>query len=255
MKTRVQNQMLTQVYFDSSAPQGFACLVHRVEDAGEYELELQRSAPYPHEKVALTVAAQPPRGSAADRVDIDLGVLDAHRLKHSTLGGVSTRVMRPGGIVRLASTGKVEAYSARLIRRSDGQCVFDSSRLSSGDVFALTLVRPGEYEVRNELTKHRATIRVEYPSAGKTPYRPPPPLEITCTAKGFSAEKFLMKPAQGLIFRFDVPSRIQVALTAPDDGPGPRADSAERRAPREATLERLRQTVGRYRKLRAERAR
>jgi DDE superfamily endonuclease len=43
---------------------------------------------------------------------------------------------------------------------------FDSRRLSSGDIFALTMVRPGEYRLVNDLGKHEGKIIVSYP---KTP--------------------------------------------------------------------------------------
>jgi hypothetical protein len=60
---------------------------------------------------------------------------------------------------------------------------------------------------------------VTYPTAGKTPYRPPEPLEIQSTDEGFGASTFTISPAQGIVFRFATESRILLELVEPNDGP------------------------------------
>ena len=90
---------------------------------------------------------------------------------------------------------------------------------SMQSLFAVTLVRPGRYRLTNTISGAEAAVVVTYPKVGKTPYRPPEPLEIDCGAKGFGASKFTISPAQGIIFRLSTESRIQLELVEPDDGP------------------------------------
>ena len=54
---------------------------------------------------------------------------------------------------------------------------------------------------------------------GNKPHRPPEPVSIECTAGGFSKKTIDLKPAQGIIFRINTPSRIKIDLVEPDDGP------------------------------------
>jgi hypothetical protein len=102
-------------------------------------------------------------------------------------------------------------------RRGDD---LDTRRLGPRSLFAVTLVRPGRYRLVNALTGSEADVVVTYPKVGRTPYRPPAPLEIRCTAEGFGASRFTVSPAQGIIFRLATESRIQLDLVEPDDGPG-----------------------------------
>jgi hypothetical protein len=96
---------------------------------------------------------------------------------------------------------------------------FDSRRLGEADTFAVTLVRPGLYAVRNTLGNAEARIVVTYPVVGDRPYRPADPVTVLCTKKGFDPEHLEIGPAQALIFRFETAARLAVELLEPDDGP------------------------------------
>jgi hypothetical protein len=63
---------------------------------------------------------------------------------------------------------------------------------------------------------------------GKTPYRPPEPLQVEVTKDGFGKDSFPLSPGQGMVFRFATESRIQIRLVEPDDGPGGTPEPAAR---------------------------
>jgi hypothetical protein len=116
---------------------------------------------------------------------------------------------------------------------------FDSRRLGPADLFAVTMIRPGTYALTNTLTGAKGRITVAYPTMGREPYRPPAPLTVQCTAQGFAPAAIDLQPAQGIVFRFAVPSHIKIDLVEPNDGPGqvvqqearPGAPPAEARRP------------------------
>lgn len=219
-----------QTYFDSGHPQGLSAVVHRFADPGQLTvLFLENDAVA--ERAQLTVA---PRPSAADNAP----AAKTLRLRRATAAR-STAESRCGSDESprqfvLQSEGYV-TFSAPLdqsaaainVRRDDSEpdddAVFDSRRLSAEDTFAVTLARPGRYAMRNLLTKYEGTITVAYPVIGRQPYRPPEPVRVTCSAKGFKPRSVKLKPAQGILFDFAAPSRIEIDLVEPDDGPAKRS--------------------------------
>ena len=140
-----------------------------------------------------------------------------------------------------------DGYAVRvgIIGEKHESGMFDSRELKKGDLFAVTLIRPGTYSVTNVNTKAKSEIVVSYPKIEKIrePYCPPEPVLIECTKKSFEPGKIMekafeqnkstkkafergrieIKPAQGQVYRFKTPSRIKIRLVRPDDGPkGPR---------------------------------
>jgi hypothetical protein len=97
--------------------------------------------------------------------------------------------------------------------------VFNSLTLCDGDIFSATIIRPGRYTVINTYTRAQADLVVSYPVIGKSAYRPPAPVRISCTKDGFEPGYIELKPAQGLIFECQTESRVLVRLVEPDDGP------------------------------------
>jgi len=131
---------------------------------------------------------------------------------------------RTAGWISFTSSQPVRGHHV-VVRRAKGHGdeaeVFDSRRLGRRSVFAVTLLQPGRYSLRNAIGGAKAEIVVSYPRVGDAPYRPPAPLQIEVTEDGFGAQRFTLSPAQGMVFRFRAESRIQIELVEPDEGPGP----------------------------------
>jgi hypothetical protein len=215
-----------QTHFDSGYPNGLSAVVHRFTEPGHLDV-LFLADDAVAERVQLTVA---PRASAID----DVPAAKTLKLRRATAARSTADDCcgSPGSPQRfvLESQGYV-AFSAPLdqptavigVRRAtaerNDEAIFDSRRLSADDTFAVTMVRPGRYEMRNVLTKDEGTITVAYPVIGRGPYRPPDPVRVTCSSKGFKPRSIKLKPAQGIVFDFAVPSRIEIELVEPDDGP------------------------------------
>jgi hypothetical protein len=98
--------------------------------------------------------------------------------------------------------------------------VFDNRQLKDGDIFAVTVFRPGRYSLTNTIGGAKGDLRVSYPVVGDTPYVPPDPLPVQVTAQGFQPGSLQLQPAQGIVFTINnTAARIQIDLVAPDDGP------------------------------------
>lgn len=216
----INRGLLEQTSFTSTSPAGLACVVHPIAAEGEHELHVLDDADQTSETIPVMVTARLPDGSEpAASLAVDPGELRAAQLRRGPTVAVAHHIVRAGAHLMLNAPSARDARRVRLVRKSDGGVAFDSASLGAGDRFAVTLIRPGRYQLDNQLSGHRLTLTVAYPVRGKQPYRPPAPLEIECTQAGFQAPVTTVKPAQGVVIVCRVPSRIQVALVQPDDGP------------------------------------
>jgi hypothetical protein len=240
--TRINRSIFEQINFDSGLPAGLAMVVHRFEQPGEYEVSFVRDDQVT-DQVPLMVIGEtgeekpyekgPQHGGGTkpppDQVTIELG--EARRaLLEPPLGELEEPyLVRAGGYTAFTAARKEDSSSIVVQRKEDdgkGDS-FDSRRLSDGDIIVTTLLRPGTYSLKNLLNRTEGKIRVAYPVVGKERYRPPAPLSVECTAKGFYPDAIDLKPAQGIMFRIQTPTRIQIELVEPDDGPeGPRPPKA-----------------------------
>ena len=137
------------------------------------------------------------------------------------------------GYVLFSNAEQAAGYAVTVTRPEEPEGAFDTRELGGDDLFSVTMVRPGTYSVSNTLAGTEGSVTVAYPTVGDTPYRPPEPVSVVCRADGFDPPAVDLQPAQGVIFRFEVPSRIVIALAEPDDGPAPlRSRSVRWRSPR-----------------------
>nr|MBA3413499.1 hypothetical protein [Actinomycetota bacterium] len=97
--------------------------------------------------------------------------------------------------------------------------IFDSRELKGEDLFAATLIRPGTYALRNAATGAEGEIAVAYPKPGRGRSAALQPKSIECTEEAFKPASIRIRAAQGQLYRCRVPSRIQIELLEPDDGP------------------------------------
>lgn len=249
MPSFVNLHFLEQTHFDSGSPTGLSGVVRAFQEPGEFVVTFLRDDQI-IERVHLSVVAESPQPEPRRRrADTDLAAelreprpeplptqvsIDLRQIRRGLpghpVGELTERfVVRAGGHVMLsASSG--ESSHAILVEPMQGKGEpFDSRRLGAGDLFAVTLIRPGSYTLANELTGAKGEITVAYPTVGKEPYRPPVPVTVECTERGFRPDRIALKPAQGLIFRVQAPSRIKIDLVKPDDGPVERLERAGER--------------------------
>lgn len=148
-------------------------------------------------------------------------------------GGFAVRLEGPG-----PSGGRKQGTSSG--------ASFDSRRLQDGDLFCVTLIRPGLYRASGN--GNAAEVRVAYPEPGGEP-RPRSmmePARVACDEGTFEPTDIEVDAGQGLVFEADgATQRIVLELEEPDDGPeerdGPgRTDGARLRYRREK-LDEMRQ--------------
>jgi len=130
--------------------------------------------------------------------------------------------VKPGGYLVLHVSWGAPGYRVTLAEpaEKEAKTVFDSARLGSGDLFALTLLRPGRYAVRVGKGEGRGEIRVAYPAPGRKARKAEAPARVALEDGELRPAEVEVDPAQGVVFEIrDQKTAIAVELTDPDDGP------------------------------------
>ncbi len=218
-------QALTQTSFDSGSLGGLGTVVHRVDQAGDHQVKVLQ-ADRLMRSFSLHVVGGPGqllanRATAPGQVNIDLSRAVGSLRQLSPEEPENLVVAAAGYAVFHAPPG-VTGFAVQLQAPGSGDKppTFDSRQLRNGDLFAVTLFRPGRYSLTNAAGGAKGEVRVSYPVIGDTPYVPPDPAQVQVTAKGFQPGTIQLQPAQGLIFQIsNTAARIQIELVEPDDGP------------------------------------
>ena len=217
MKTSLEPHFFTQIGLDSGALTMLGAVVHGFAEAGEYRGTVHRGDG-PEAAFVLSVDGT----SAVAQATIDLAQLTDPHPKGCGCGAHhGTRfALHPRGFAVFHVSGGSGGYWVNVRRAVEDPEIhaYDSRQLHPGDIFSAVIVRPGRYALRNELSDARAEVTVNYPTMGKTAYRPPAPLEVEC-GKTIEPREVRLDPAQGLNVRVAEPARVRIELLEPDDGP------------------------------------
>ena len=217
MKAHVNWPIFTQTSLDSGSLTMLGAVMHNFQEPGEYlGTILHRDETVG--RFSLTVDKECPTVQA----DVDLATL--HRSQRAQCKEEPRKhyVVNPKGYAVFyvsRGSGGYAVVIGRLQDKGEARLVFDSRELRDGDIFAVTMIRPGSYSVTNEKNDAKGEITVSYPKVGKVPYRPPNPVTIKCTDKRLTPNKVEIRPAQGQVYQIQTPSRIRIELIEPLDGP------------------------------------
>lgn len=236
MKAFINQQLISQTVLDSGELGLLGAVIHNFPEPGEYHGAVLRG-----KQLTTTFHLTVDEESTAMQVNIDLAVLTqpsaGRAITHCECRkekkpGEPERVphfsVNPHGQVLFYISKGTGGFAVQVNRLNEQRILFDNRELQDGDLFAATLIRPGSYAVINAPAHSKGEVIVAYPELGKVGYRPPDPVTIDATDKGFivitgdeqtKLDKLGIKAAQGQLYRIRTPSRIRIELLKPDDGP------------------------------------
>ena len=216
----IDPNLFTQIGLDSGSLTMFGVVVNNFDDPGEYRGTVQKEG---ENKGVFYISVD--KESPIAQANVDLAALAGHTphqasetCKCNTDG--NRFYVNPRGYVVFHVSGGPGGYSVhvRKAEKAKDTKIFDSRKLGKGAIFAATILRPGSYSIVNEMGRGKAEVVIPYPRRGKKPYRPPEPMRIQATEKGFSPDNIKLEPTQGLIFEIETSARIKIDLIEPDDG-------------------------------------
>ncbi|MBY0395178.1 MAG: hypothetical protein K2X91_01745, partial [Thermoleophilia bacterium] len=223
MKARVNTHALSATRFDSASLGVLGTIAHRLEKSGRHLGTIWRG-----ESAAGRFEIAVDDDSEAAQVDLDLAHPEAAAAACCDCppgkGGVPAGlVVRPGGYLVLYLSEGAGGFHVTLDHAPERGAekparVFDSRRLGAGDLFVVTLIRPGAYAMQEASGGAKGVAEVAYPKPGKTPFQPPEPVTVKLDKGRMDPPRVALAAGQGLIFAVGMEgAAISVALTQPRD--------------------------------------
>jgi len=217
MKPRVNSFAINAERLESSSLAPLAIVAHPFADEGTYVGQVMRGK---HLVASLVFEVS----GEVDKPQIDIDCAKFLPLP----GPESLRPIRhklsPGGYAMFYVSEGKGGFHIEITPRSradmgdDGQAgVFDSRKLGPGDLFIVSLIRPGEWIAKSGAAK--AVISVSQPEKSRTPYQPKSEANhITMGDSELSPASLSVGPGEGVVFDVTCPGTVvTVEMKSADD--------------------------------------
>lgn len=221
MKTKINRHIFTQTRFQSNALSQLGFVVHQYKESGRYQADVSRDGKLIYSfQIDVCTQHKKPQFSA------DLSALD-----NAIRGGNGQSMdnkcccephdtvfeLLEGGFGLFyvgAGSGGYSVCTYPIDQKP--HAVFDSAVLGEGDLFGLTLLRPGQYVLLEQNKNIKVAIEVEEVKPGKTRYAPPDPVHVD--SQQLQKTKVIkLRAAQGLIYKASGGESILIELLKPND--------------------------------------
>ncbi len=205
MAVQINRELFEASIFDSGALGPLAMVVHECATEGMYVAKVTRNG-----QVVGTEEFRVSAKSEVKQLNIDLAQFGKKKEGDCECEGVPEHVgaVAPNGYLLLhASTGR--GYAAN-VTNDKGEVVFDSTRLSEGDLFAVSLLEPTTYLLANKLGSATGDIQVNLPDDLHRRRAGLKTLEVSASQKKFDPTHIEVASTQGIVFRIKDAARIVI---------------------------------------------
>jgi len=210
MLARVNLQLLKTTTFDSGALGMLAMVLHQFSSPGRYRISISNRG-----KVQRYITFDVDSKSEVMQLDIDLAGASTSREKECTSEASRGKrdeqagILSPKGYVLFhASSGS--GYSAT-VSDSLGRVVFNSTKLGNSDLFAVSLLEPGSYSMKNSIDSSGGEIIVTLPEKMYGRMHELETKYVDVSEKKLDPQRMDLISSQGLVFRIKSPARIVIA--------------------------------------------
>lgn len=214
MKAQINTHLFTQTRFDSGALSPALFVVHPFMNCGQYQADVYRNELFLFSFI-IDVSEQHPE----KQISVDLSLLESKHKTHPSHDNCchaehNRYLLSENGYALFYTSKGASGYSVKTHplqgEKNDRSELFDSANLSKDDLFGLTLLRPGDYILREVKSKLECKLHVDAVKPGKTPYSPPDALHVDADTIKKSGGQLKLMQAQGLVIRCDGLSRIVI---------------------------------------------
>lgn len=208
-KMEINRGLFARQVYDSASLTVPTTLFHRLRQEGTYDVRVHRGEQLAH-RTTVRVSEQ-----GVPQIDVDPAA-GGHKADGDGCcdGAVRGQELLPGGALCFhvsEGDGGYDAVVERVGRDGSVDTVLDSSEaIPAGDVFAVTMVLPGEYGVMlNGEDKEWARVRVGEPDPAS--FRPAEGTVLTLGPRGLEPDQADLGFGQSVAIILEVDASIQVA--------------------------------------------
>ena len=208
MKAKVNLQLLNTTTFDSGVLGMMAMVIHQFPTPGLFQVVIMKQGHAITEE-EFSVDEK----STEMQLDVDL----AMSIRNAKARPVDYRCVREKGIPRVVSPkGYVLFYASSgsgysvTVTNTEGKKEFDSTKLTEGDIFSISLLEPARYSMVNTLGHGKGEIVVSLTPDMAKEIKSLETSYINVNQKGFDPDCIELISSQGLVFRVSDSARILV---------------------------------------------
>ncbi len=210
MKAKLNIPLFETMTFDSGSLGVLAMVLHQFSSPGYYRTSIMKQ-----DCTVGEVDFEVNEKSEVMQLDIDLAQVNwKTKLKSAGLGfksGIQNAgIVSPKGYV-LFHVSSGSGYSAMTSER-EGRAAFNSATLQDGDLFAVSLLEPAGYTMKNVLGSATGGIVVTLTSKAAKSIKTLETCHIDVNQKKFNPERVELTASQGLVFHVKDSARILIEM-------------------------------------------
>ncbi len=212
MKYMVNRSVIDQVNLESASLTSKTTIVHRVNEAGNYAGQVSKdNRIVGHFKLSVR--------DDAPNTAVNMNLADLDTFSGGPGPATTSFVVATKGYCVFSVASGTGGYVVTLFKPEKGDAKPYSTReLADGDVFAVTILRPGVYTAVNTRTKASAEITIPYPKRTESRLAVKP-VSIECTQKGMNPDKVETLAGAGIVFYVKTDANISLSLKKPIEAP------------------------------------
>lgn len=196
MKAKINRKLLNTTTFDSGSLGVLAMVLHPFTSSGRYDVAITKNG-----RIVRNSSFVVHKESKKSQLDIDLSSSKLN--SDDNLHDVSPK----GYVLFHVSSGS--GYSVS-VKNENGDNSFNSKELTKGDLFALSLLKPGEYSIVNKLDSGKGGVEVSFTDSDAKNIKDLETSYVEVTKNKLTPNNVKLVSSQGLVFKVSDSSRILI---------------------------------------------
>jgi len=209
MNTTVNKYLFASATFDSASLGVLTSVIHQFSIPGVYRGEVHREG-----NPAGSFSFEVSESSTETQINIDLSATVGPASKSGCDCGKSVAVLptvSPTGYVLFYTSVGTGGFSAVVGETgTKGKVLFDSKKLGAGDIFALSLMEPTTYSMRNTLGSAKGRVVVSYSAKYAGRLKNLDSQAVSVSKEKFDPAQVALIATQGLYFQVVDEARIVI---------------------------------------------
>jgi hypothetical protein len=204
---RIKSAIIEQVTFESVSLGLLGNIIHPLtRDGVFYGLAFHEGAP----TAAFRLTAS--QLTKSGQVHVDLARLACLPSPSEGISALPSFGVATGGAVLFHTSRGSSGYWVHLYDPSSmDKPAFDSRALHSGDIYAVTMIKPGTYTATMPPSSASLRITVSVPSREQFLLNLQQPAVVDCLEGSFKPDQLALSPGQGIVFRIQAPLSVRIA--------------------------------------------
>ncbi len=217
MSAKINRHLIKQTRFDSGSLTQLGFVAHQYKTSGRYKVDVYRENEL---RTSCYIDVDTDNESLQASIELsglELGINTSKKGSCCDSNVKIYKINREGYALFYVNKGAGKYHVKSYYLESRGESyLFDSTTLNKGDLFGLTLLRPGRYQLRDGNSNPLSSLVVEAVKPLEKKYVPPEAINVELSEIHKMKEISLLQ-AQGIIFNAKSDNRVIIDFEDDDE--------------------------------------